>query len=46
MAWELLLSSDFGLFSLFVIIAVIVIAFGFVSFFRRKIADDEIGKGR
>ncbi len=41
MAWELLLSSDFGLFSLVVIVVVILIAFGFASFFRKKMVEDE-----
>jgi len=42
MAWELLLSSDYGLFSLCVIVFVIVIGFGFSTFFRKKMLEDEV----
>ncbi|MFN9490972.1 MAG: DUF3149 domain-containing protein [Betaproteobacteria bacterium] len=41
MAWQLLVSSDFGLFSLFTILMVIAIGGGFWWFLRRRIAEDE-----
>lgn len=40
MAWQLLVSSDFGLFSLVTIVLVIVIGFGFWRFFQNRIAEE------
>jgi len=46
MAWELLISSDIGLFSLFVIVFIVGMAIWFSRFFSRKMREDEkrIGK--
>jgi hypothetical protein len=41
MAWQLLVSSDSGLFSLFTVLMVIAIGGGFWWFLRRRIAEDE-----
>jgi hypothetical protein len=41
MAWQLLVGSDFGLFSLATILMVIAIGGGFWWFLRRRIAEDE-----
>ncbi|WP_300453341.1 DUF3149 domain-containing protein [Accumulibacter sp.] len=41
MAWDLLFSSDYGLFSLFVIVFVIGMAFWFSSFYSKKMREDE-----
>ena len=41
MAWNLLLSSDFGLMSLGVIIGVIIIAICLIAMFNKKIARSE-----
>ena len=46
MAWDLLFLSDYGLFSLFVILFVVGIAFGFSSFFSKKIREDEARAGK
>ncbi len=40
MAWQLLFSSDFGLFSLFVIAFVVFMAAGLVRYFGRKMNED------
>lgn len=41
MAWELLISSDIGLFSLFVIIFILGMAVWFGRFFSKKMREDE-----
>ena len=41
MAWELLISSDMGLFSLFVIVFIIGMAVWFSRFFSRKMREEE-----
>jgi hypothetical protein len=41
MAWQLLVSSDFGLLSLATILMVIAIGGGFWWFLRRRIAEEE-----
>lgn len=41
MAWELLISSDIGLFSLFVIFFILGMAVWFARFFSRKMREDE-----
>ena len=41
MAWQLLISSDIGLFSLFVIAFIIGMAIWFSRFFKRKMIEDE-----
>ena len=41
MAWELLISSDIGLFSLFVIIFILGMAVWFARFFSKKMREDE-----
>ncbi|MEO8409136.1 MAG: DUF3149 domain-containing protein [Propionivibrio sp.] len=41
MAWELLTTSDIGLFSLFVIIFILGMAVWFARFFSRKMHEDE-----
>lgn len=41
MAWELLISSDIGLFSLFVIVFIIGMAVWFSRFFSRKMREEE-----
>ena len=41
MAWQLLFSSDIGLFSLFVIAFVVGMAVWFSRFFKRKMIEDE-----
>lgn len=46
MAWDLLLSSDYGLASLLVIVFVIFIAGWFAWFFSRKIREDQARSGR
>lgn len=40
MAWKLLFGSDFGLFSLFVIAFVIVMAIYLVAFFNKNAEED------
>ncbi len=40
MAWDLLFSTDYGLFSVFVIAFVVVMAIWFAFFFSRKIRED------
>ena len=42
MAWDLLFSSDYGLFSLFVIVFVIGMAGLFSFFFSKKIREDQL----
>lgn len=46
MAWDLLFSTDYGLFSLVVIIFVVGMAFWFSSFFSKKIREDEARAGQ
>ena len=46
MAWDLLFSSDYGLFSLFVILFVVGMAFWFSSFFSKNIREDEARAGK
>lgn len=41
MAWDLLLTSGMGLFSLFVIVFIIGMAVWFSRYFNRKIREDE-----
>lgn len=41
MAWQLLFSSDFGLFSVFVIVFVLGMSVWFPYFFRKKMREDE-----
>jgi hypothetical protein len=41
MAWDLLFSSDFGLFSVFVIVFVLGMSVWFPYFFRKKMREDE-----
>ncbi len=41
MAWQLLFSSDIGLFSLFVIAFIVGMAVWFSWFFKRKMIEDE-----
>lgn len=41
MAWDLLFTSDYGLFSLFVIVFVIGMAGWFAYFFSKKMREDE-----
>lgn len=41
MAWQLLFTSDTGLFSLFVIAFVVAMAVWFSRYFKRKMAEDE-----
>ncbi|MBL8398909.1 MAG: DUF3149 domain-containing protein [Candidatus Accumulibacter sp.] len=41
MAWEILVSTDYGLFSLFVIAFVIVMSIWFSMFFSKKIREEE-----
>ena len=41
MAWSLLFSSEYGLFSLFVIAFVVGMAVWFSRFFKRKMIEDE-----
>ena len=41
MAWDLLISSDMGLFSLFVIVFIIGMAVWFSRFFSRKMREEE-----
>jgi uncharacterized membrane-anchored protein len=41
MAWDLLFTSDYGLFSLFVIVFVIGMAAWFSYFFSKKMREDE-----
>ena len=41
MAWELLITSDIGLFSLFVIVFILGMAVWFARFFSRKMHEDE-----
>ena len=41
MAWDLLFSTDYGLFSIFVIAFTIVIAIWFSRFFSRKMSESE-----
>ena len=46
MAWDLLFSSDYGLFSLFVILFVIGMAGWFAYFFSKKMHAEEQGLGK
>ncbi len=41
MAWDLLFTSDYGLFSLFVIVFVIGMSIWFPYFFKKKMREDE-----
>ena len=41
MAWKMLLTSDIGLFSLFVIVFVLGMAVWFGRYFSRKMREDE-----
>ncbi|HPT50910.1 MAG TPA: DUF3149 domain-containing protein [Accumulibacter sp.] len=41
MAWDLFLSTDYGLFSLFVIVFVLGMSVWFSLFFSKKIREDE-----
>ncbi|MEF8727027.1 MAG: DUF3149 domain-containing protein [Accumulibacter sp.] len=41
MAWELLLSTDYGLSSLLVIVFVIAMAVGFARFFSARMREEE-----
>ena len=41
MAWELLLTSGMGLFSLFVIIFIVGMAIWFSRYYQRKMVEDE-----
>lgn len=41
MAWNMLFSTDYGLFSLFVIIFILGISVGFSMFFSKKIRESE-----
>ncbi|MBS1229861.1 MAG: hypothetical protein H6R17_3138 [Proteobacteria bacterium] len=41
MAWELLLTSGMGLFSLFVIVFIVGMAVWFSRFYQRKMREDE-----
>ena len=45
MAWDLLLSSDIGLASLFTIVFVVVMAVYFARYFSRKMDEDARDKG-
>jgi hypothetical protein len=46
MAWELLLNSEFGLASLFVIIFVLAMAVWFSRYYSRKMREDEKAANR
>ncbi len=46
MAWDLLFTSDYGLFSLFVIIFVIGMSIWFPYFFKKKMREDEEKAGK
>ncbi|MDS4014818.1 MAG: DUF3149 domain-containing protein [Candidatus Accumulibacter sp.] len=46
MAWDLLFSTDYGLFSVFVIAFVVAMAIWFGLFFSRKIREDSRQTGR
>lgn len=46
MAWDLLFSTDYGLFSLFVIVFVIGMSVWFSRFFSRKIREDQAQAGK
>ncbi|HMV04414.1 MAG TPA: DUF3149 domain-containing protein [Accumulibacter sp.] len=46
MAWDLLFSTDYGLFSVFVIAFVVLMAIWFGLFFSRKIREDSGKAGR
>ncbi|SBT06271.1 conserved hypothetical protein [Candidatus Accumulibacter aalborgensis] len=41
MAWDLLFSSDYGLFSVFVIVFIIGMAIWFPYFYNKKMREDE-----
>jgi hypothetical protein len=41
MAWDLLFTSDYGLFSVFVIVFIIGMAIWFPYFFKKKMREDE-----
>ena len=41
MAWDLLLTSGMGLFSLFVIVFIVGMAVWFSRYYQRKIVEDE-----
>ena len=41
MAWNLLFTSDIGLFSLFVIVFIVGMAVWFSRYFKRKMLEDE-----
>ncbi|MBE2258300.1 MAG: DUF3149 domain-containing protein [Rhodobacteraceae bacterium] len=40
MAWDLLFSTDYGLFSVFMIVFVLAMSVWFPYFFRRKMRED------
>lgn len=40
MAWELLFKSDFGLFSLFVIVFTIILSIWYARFFSKKMNEE------
>lgn len=46
MAWDLLFSTDHGLFSLFVIVFVIGMSVWFARFFSRKMREDQAQIGK
>ena len=46
MAWDLLLSTDYGLFSLFVIVFVIGMGVWFARFFSTKMREDQAQIGK
>jgi prolipoprotein diacylglyceryltransferase len=41
MAWQELFQTSIGLFSVFVIVATLVMAYGFARFFSRKMREEE-----
>lgn len=41
MAWQLLFGSEYGQFSLFVIVFIIAMAVWFARYFKRKMIEDE-----
>lgn len=46
MAWNLLFSTDYGLFSVFVIAFVVVMGIWFSYFFSKKMSEDSRQAGR
>lgn len=46
MAWQMLISTDIGLLSLFTIAFVIVMAIFFINFVRRHVKEEESTQGR